>query len=229
MENTKIRVLHAEDDKLCAELTKVTLLREGFEVKIVPDGAEAWKVYREWKPDILLLDLDMPGKNGLELTQMVRENDHQTYIAIYTSHGDAAREVAVLDAGADEFIHKERAPEVLVARLNRVRERIKKCMNIPHSYQLSEHTTFNSITRMLTIDGTTKQLKSIDGRFLQLLCAKNNEVALKTYLIQGIWGRGDTNKESELKKYASRVRAELKADPSIRIECRDGGYVLFLI
>ncbi len=229
MDEAKISILYAEDDEFGAKLTKTILEKENFEVEIVSDGSEAWKAYKERKPDILLLDLDMPGKDGLEITRLVREHDQQTPILVYTTHGEPAKEVAVLDAGADEFINKERPPEVLIAYMKRVREKIKKYMNIPHLYRLSDHTTYNSITRELIIDGITTQLKTIDGRFLQLLCAKNHEVSSKSYLIHGIWGKSDINKESELKKYASRVRTNLKTDPTLKIEFRDEGYILMSV
>lgn len=229
MDEAKISILYAEDDEFGAKLTKTILEKENFEVEIVSDGSEAWKAYKERKPDILLLDLDMPGKDGLEITRLVREHDQQTPILVYTTHGEPAKEVAVLDAGADEFINKERPPEVLIAYMKRVREKIKKYMNIPHLYRLSDHTTYNSITRELIIDGITTQLKTIDGRFLQLLCAKNHEVSGKSYLIHGIWGKADINKESELKKYACRVRTNLKTDPTLKIEFRDEGYILMSV
>lgn len=229
MDEAKISILYAEDDEFGAKLTKTILEKENFEVEIVSDGSEAWKAYKERKPDILLLDLDMPGKDGLEITRLVREHDQQTPILVYTTHGEPAKEVAVLDAGADEFINKERPPEVLIAYMKRVREKIKKYMNIPHLYRLSDHTTYNSITRELIIDGITTQLKTIDGRFLQLLCAKNHEVSGKSYLIHGIWGKADINKESELKKYASRVRTNLKTDPTLKIGFRDEGYILMSV
>lgn len=229
MDEAKISILYAEDDEFGAKLTKTILEKENFEVEIVSDGSEAWKAYKERKPDILLLDLDMPGKDGLEITRLVREHDQQTPILVYTTHGEPAKEVAVLDAGADEFINKERPPEVLIAYMKRVWEKIKKYMNIPHLYRLSDHTTYNSITRELIIDGITTQLKTIDGRFLQLLCAKNHEVSGKSYLIHGIWGKADINKESELKKYASRVRTNLKTDPTLKIEFRDEGYILMSV
>ena len=229
MDEAKISILYAEDDEFGAKLTKTILEKENFEVEIVSDGSEAWKAYKERKPDILLLDLDMPGKDGLEITRLVREHDQQTPILVYTTHGEPAKEVAVLDAVADEFINKERPPEVLIAYMKRVREKIKKYMNIPHLYRLSDHTTYNSITRELIIDGITTQLKTIDGRFLQLLCAKNHEVSGKSYLIHGIWGKADINKESELKKYASRVRTNLKTDPTLKIEFRDEGYILMSV
>jgi len=226
MDESRIKILYAEDDAFGAELTKTILEKENFEVKTAANGKKAWKAYKEWKPDILLLDLDMPGKDGLELTRIVREKDQQTPIIVYTSHGEPAKEVAVLDAGADEFINKACPAEILTAYMKRIREKIRKCMNLPHLYQLSEHTTYNSITRELTIDETITQLKKTDGRLLQLLCAKNNEIAGKSYLIQGIWGKAAIHKEPELKKYASRVRSYLKSDSSLQIEFQDGGYIL---
>ena len=226
--DTTIRILYAEDDADGAKLTKMILEKENFDVEIALNGAKAWDAYKKQKPDILLVDLDMPKIDGLELTRMIRENDRQTHIIVYTSHGEPSKEIAVLDAGADEFIPKG-SPEVLIAHMKRVRDRIKGCMNIPHLYQLSKHTTYNSITREVTIDGITKRLPKNEGRFLQLLCAKNHEIADKSYLIIGTWGKADKNKEPEVKKYISRLRGYLKADPSLQIDHEGDGYILICL
>ena len=226
--DTTIRILYAEDDADGAKLTKMILEKENFDVEIALNGAKAWDAYKKQKPDILLVDLDMPKIDGLELTRMIRENDRQTHIIVYTSHGEPAKEIAVLDAGADEFIPKG-SPEVLIAHMKRVRDRIKGCMNIPHLYQLSKHTTYNSITREETIDGITTRLPKNEGRFLQLLCAKNHEIADKSYLIIGTWGKADKNKEPEVKKYISRLRGYLKADPSLQIDHEGDGYILICL
>lgn len=226
--DTTIRILYAEDDADGAKLTKMILEKENFEVEIAPNGAKAWDAYKKQKPDILLVDLDMPKIDGLELTRMIRENDRQTHIIVYTSHGEPSKEIAVLDAGADEFIPKG-SPEILIAHMKRLRDRIKGCMNIPHLYQLSKHTTYNSITREVTIDGITKRLPKNEGRFLQLLCAKNHEIADKSYLIIGTWGKADKNKEPEVKKYISRLRGYLKADPSLQIDHEGDGYILICL
>ena len=224
----KIKILYAEDDYIGAKFTKMILEKEDFEVMIAQDGAEAWKVYKELKPDIILTDFDMGENSGLELTRKIREHDRQIHIILYTSHGEPANEIAMLNAGADTFICKER-PEVLISYMKRVKDKIKTCMNIPYLYTLSPHTTYNSVTRELTIDGETTRLNGIEGRFLQLLCAKNHEVASKLYLIQGIWAKANKKKESELKKYASYVRTKLKPDPTLQIEFKDGGYILMYI
>lgn len=223
----KFRILYAEDDDFGAKLTKIALEKHDFLVEIAPDGEKAWEAYKKQKPDILLLDLEMPKKDGLQLTRLVREHDPETHIIVYTSHGEPEKEIAVLDAGADEFISKDRDAKVLAAHLKRVGEKMVKKLNIPHLYQLSTRTTYNSVSRILTIHGENKRLKSVDARFLQLLCAKSQEIADRDYLIQGVWGKAIANKESELKKYACRVRSYLKADTTIQIECRNGGYILF--
>ena len=227
MKKAKIKILYAEDDEIRADLVKFSLEKEDFEVILAPDGDEAWIQYNESKPDILLVDLVMPGKDGLELIQSIREHNQQTYIVVYTVHGEAEKEVASLDAGADQFISKERSLEVLSAYMKRIREKIETYTNIPYLYQLSSTTTYNSITRELHINGQIVRLRGTEGRFLQLLCAKNHEVASKSYLIHGIWGNANKNKASELKKYASLVRSYLKSDSSLQIEFRDGGYMLF--
>ena len=226
--DTTIRILYAEDDADGAKLTKMILEKENFDVEIALNGAKAWDAYKKQKPDILLVDLDMPKIDGLELTRMIRENDRQTHIIVYTSHGEPSKEIAVLDAGADELIPTA-STAVLIAHMKRLRERIKGCMNIPHLYQLSKHTTYNSITREVTIDGITKRLPKNEGRFLQLLCAKNHEIADKSYLIIGTWGKADKNKEPEVKKYISRLRGYLKADPSLQIDHEGDGYILICL
>lgn len=226
MDEQKIKILYAEDDTLCAELTKHILEKEGFEVVTVTDGAKAWNAYRENCPDLLLLDLDMPEKDGLEVTRLIREHDSQIHIIIYTTHSEPAKEIAVLDAGADEFLCKERSPEVLVAHMNHIRTKILQHKQTPHFFRLSEHSTYHAATRILTINDCRTQLKRTDGRMLQLLCAKRNQVAEQEYLVQGIWGSASLNKVSELKKYASHVRTLLKDDPSLTLKHTDNGYIL---
>ena len=181
MENkAQIKVLYAENDKEGADLTRAILELHDYSVEIAPDGKKAWEAYKNEKPDILLLDLDMP------------EKDPGTHIIIYTSHAKQENEIAVLDAGADEFFGKDKEPEMLVKHLNRLRERIVKKLNSPNLYQLSRYTTYNSTTRVITIRGEGTQIPSVDGRLLHLLCVKNHEIADKDFLIQGIWGQAPT-------------------------------------
>ncbi|WP_099291220.1 response regulator transcription factor [Butyricimonas sp. Marseille-P3923] len=220
------RVLYAEDNKRTAELLQKILELHGYSVEIAPDGITAWNAYRRERPNILLLDLELPEIDGVELTCRIREKDHATHIIIYTSHGEREHELDALDAGADEFFSKDKDAELLAHHLNNLRTRITKGIKRPHVYRLSPITSYNSASRVLTIGEKEIQLATIDARFLQLLCAKNNEIASRDYLIQGIWDKASLHKEPELKKYACRVRKALEPDPTLQIKSQDGGYIL---
>lgn len=161
------------------------------------------------------------------MTKLIRERDTRTHIIVYTTHGSPENELAVLDAGADTFIEKQGDTSLLLAYLKRLGKRIETQTNIPHLYHLSSHTTYNSCTRVLTIDGQNEELPTVEAKFLKLLCAKNQEPADKSFLVRGIWGKADTGKGGQLRKYASLLRSYLKNDPSLQIKCQGGGYVLF--
>ena len=165
----KMRILYAEDNKVDAELTKMILEEHEFIVDIAVNGEEAWDAYNRQKPDILLLDLYMPLKDGIEVIRLIRKKDPLTCIIIYTSHGEPEREIAALDAGADRFISKDRPPNVLIAHLKALRQKMVTRLNAPHIYELSSITTFNVVARTITIQGEVILLSSSEARLLQLL------------------------------------------------------------
>ena len=141
-----------------------------------------------------------------------------TRIIIYTSHGEPEKEIAALDAGADEFIPKNRTPDVLIAHLKALRHKMITCLNVPHVYELSPITTFNVVTRTVTIQGEATLLSSSEARLLQLLCVKSNQIANMDYIMKGIWKDATIGKRKRIKEYVCRIRQPLKKDPSIKIE-----------
>ena len=224
----KMDLLYAEDDEDAAELTTCILETEGFRVRHVPDGKLAWEAFQKQKPDILIVDLKMPKKDGLELITLVRKVDQDTPVVLYTSYATPENEVSALERGANDFIDKSSHPKVLVTRLKCIYNRICRHPKQPHIYVLSPRTTYNSVTRELKIDGNVEILKPLTGCLLTLLCAKCNEVAGQLYLILGLWGEDRGNKESEVKKYISYVRASLSADESLELKSTGkGGYCLY--
>ena len=219
-----------EDDDSIRELMLYALRASGFEAEGFRDSVGLFDALSRSQPQLIMLDIMLPGMDGIEILKALRGNPATARIPVIiaSARGTEYDKVVGLDAGADEFIPKG-SPEVLIAHMKRLRDRIKGCMNIPHLYQLSKHTTYNSITREVTIDGITKRLPKNEGRFLQLLCAKNHEIADKSYLIIGTWGKADKNKEPEVKKYISRLRGYLKADPSLQIDHEGDGYILICL
>lgn len=224
----KIDVLYAEDDQYTAEMIKMFLEEQEFNVRIAGDGAQAWNVFRYCPPDLLLLDLEMPGKDGLELVRLVRETNKRIPIIFYSAHMDVAKELEAIKLGADDCIHKNGDKNLLLLKLRNIYHRITRDEKAPHIYFLSEATKYNAIAGLLTINGKKIFLKSMDARLLQLLCVKMHEIAGDEYLIRGLWGNVQgQNKENALRKTIKHLRDLLEADTSLLIKNDYGeGYVL---
>ncbi len=120
------RVLVADDDPI-VRLLVVTVLRElGLETEVATNGADAWRLFEEWQPELVVLDVDMPTIDGLEVCRRIRETDadHEVFVLFLAGRDQPEALEALLDAGADEFIAKPMSPEDLRARLMVARRRI---------------------------------------------------------------------------------------------------------
>ena len=121
-----MRVLVADDDPIVRLLVVAVLTELGLDTDVACDGAEAWRTFEEWRPELVVLDADMPIVDGLEVCRRIREVDEQREVFVLFLAGRDQPEVleALLDAGGDEFIAKPTTPEDLRARLMVVRRRI---------------------------------------------------------------------------------------------------------
>lgn len=121
-----IRVLVADDDPIARLLVVAVLAELGLETEAVNDGAEAWRTFEEWRPELVVLDVDMPIVDGLEVCRRIRELDdkHEVFVLFLAERDQPEALEALLDAGADEFIAKPTSPEDLRARLMVARRRI---------------------------------------------------------------------------------------------------------
>src|SRR4051812_35858416 len=120
------RVLVADDDPIVRLLVVAVLTELGLETEVASDGAEAWRIIQDWRPNLVVLDVDMPGVGGVEVCRRIRETDLQREVFVLFLAGRDQPEAleALLDAGADEFIAKPMSPEDLRARLMVARRRI---------------------------------------------------------------------------------------------------------
>ena len=120
------RVLVADDDPVVRLLVVAVLAELGLETEVACDGADAWRLFEEWRPELVVLDVDMPVVDGLEVCRRIREaDDRREVFVLFLAERDRPEELeALLDAGADEFIAKPMSPEDLRARLMVARRRI---------------------------------------------------------------------------------------------------------
>lgn len=121
-----LRVLVADDDPIVRLLVVAVLAELGHDTQVALDGADAWRMCEEWRPDLVVLDVEMPGVNGLEVCRRIRGQDdkREVFVLFLTGRDHPETLEMVLDAGGDEFIAKPTTPEDLRARLIVARRRI---------------------------------------------------------------------------------------------------------
>ncbi|MEG2339899.1 MAG: response regulator [Odoribacter sp.] len=227
--NSGYCILYAEDDERTASVTKEILEMEGFQIEIANDGKEAWKLFQTTKPDLLLLDLKLPEKSGLDLVKLIRKQNAHIPIVLYSTYASTENIVEAIQNGANDFIDKSGDTEILLVKLKGILERITQNGGHPFIYRLSPSTLYNSTSNILTIAGEQKRLTPMESLCLTLLCVKMGEIADRVYLLEGLFKTREYQKEADLRRYISHLRKYLQSDPSIIIENRrECSYCLLL-
>ena len=128
MDNKARKILIADDEKDILEIVSYNLQREGYDVYTAKDGNDALEKARMLQPDLIILDIMMPYKTGIEVCEILRTQPvfNNTFIIFLTALSDEATQVKGLDLGADDYVNKPVAPRVLTSRVNALFRRIQK-------------------------------------------------------------------------------------------------------
>ena len=212
----KIKILYAEDNNTAAAVYTEILEEAGFSVKVAPEGNEAWRLYETGKWDLLLLDMDLPGKDGHELIRLVRETDDQVPIVILSS----ANHNHALYEGADDYLVKGCSVDEVRARMDKAIARTRRLNKEQEQgpFHLSPTTTFNKNNRLLVISGKKEELKGMEAKILWLFCLRINEVISTVEMCETLWNIYSTDKEKSLTRYVCLLNKKLKADKTIAIQ-----------
>ncbi|MBC5620431.1 MULTISPECIES: response regulator transcription factor [Butyricimonas] len=212
----KIKILYAEDNATAAAVYTEILEEAGFSVKVAPEGNEAWRLYETGKWDLLLLDMDLPGKDGHELIRLVRETGDQVPIVILSS----ANHNHALYEGADDYLVKGCSVDEVRARMDKAIARTRRLNKEQEQglFHLSPTTTFNKNNRLLVISGKKEELKGMEAKILWLFCLRINEVISTVEMCETLWNIYSTDKEKSLTRYVCLLNKKLKADKTIAIQ-----------
>ncbi len=212
----KIKILYAEDNATAAMIYTEILEETGYDLTIAKDGNEAWQKYEAGTWDLLLLDMDLPGKDGHELIRLVREKGDQLPIVILSSvnHNHALYE------GADDYLVKGCSVDEVKARLDKAIARTRRLNTEKEQglFHLSPSTSFNKNNRLLVISGKKEELKGMEAKILWLFCLRVNEVISTVEMCENLWNLYSTDKEKALTRYVCLLNKKLKADKTIAIQ-----------
>ena len=210
------RVLVVEDDSTVAEVVTRYLAREGFQVETIADGPSALDYTLASPPDLLVLDLMLPGLDGLELCRRVRAVA-SVPIVMLTARGDETDRVVGLELGADDYIAKPFSPRELTARVKAVLRRSAGLVDDPLSAVdqrlTAGHLEVDLAAREVRLAGDTVDLTGREFDLLAFFMLHPHQVFRREELLELVWGYtfGDT---STVTVHVRRLREKVEADPS---------------
>jgi two-component system response regulator MtrA len=219
----KGRVLVVDDDTALSEMIGIVLRSEGFEPVFCADGDEALETFRSTQPDLVLLDLMLPGKDGTEVCRLIRA-ESGVPIVMLTAKADTVDVVLGLESGADDYIAKPFKPKELIAR---VRARLRRSDEPAPEHlrigDLSIDVTGHRVTR----DGAVISLTPLEFDLLVALARKPWQVFTREVLLERVWGYRHAADTRLVNVHVQRLRSKIEADPErpeIVVTVRGVGY-----
>ena len=212
-----MKVLVVDDDRVLADLVVFTLRRAGNEAIIASDAFSAIRRWTEDKPDLIILDINLPGSPGLEdgfaICKHIRTQS-DTPIILLTVRAEEADIVRGLEAGADDYVLKPFSPRQLMARVQAVMRRFN-VKGTPHSAKLSvDGLDFNPKLREVSlVGGSSKSLTPLESQLLESLMINAGQVLTADDLISDIWGASGGSSEM-LRQLVRRLRSKIETDPT---------------
>ncbi len=186
MANAKILIV--EDEKDIRDLVKAYLEKEGYQVFEAGDGTEAVKIARLTNPDLVILDIMLPGLSGLDvLSTLRRESD--LYVIMLTAKAEEVDKLVGLNMGADDYLTKPFSPRELVARVNAALRRLKLGGSEDNKrvYRFA-HIRLDEGSRKAWIENEALELTAIEFDLLQALMAHAGQVLTREQLLEQVWG-----------------------------------------
>ena len=223
-----MKALVVDDDRVIADLLAFTLRREGFQVVLAYDGETAVQRWHTERPEVIFVDVNLPGRDGFSICRHIRQTDDQTVIIMLTVRNEDDDVVQGLQVGADDYIQKPFSPRQLVARLQAVLRRTGKAVT-PALRQVG----------VLRLDSTRREvqvreeqpipLTQLEARLLDYLMTNSGHVVTNEAIMNHVWGADGGNREM-LRQLIRRLRSKIEPDPAtpVYVETIPGvGYGLF--
>jgi DNA-binding response OmpR family regulator len=206
-----MKALIVDDDRVLADLLAFTLRREGFEVILAHDGQAALRRWAEEKPDLILLDLNLPRLDGFAVCQQVRA-ESDTPIMMLTVRGEDDDVVRGLELGADDYITKPFSPRQLVARVRALLRRAG-LVPAPATRQAGPITLEPGRRQAHVGPGEAISLTALENRLLDYFMLNAGHVLTTEALMDHVWGPEGGNRDM-LRQLVRRLRRKIEPDPA---------------
>ena len=207
-----VRILVVEDEEPLAKLVVSYLERERFEVEATGDGADALVLARRWDPDVVVLDLGLPGMDGVEVCRQVRTFS-DCYIIMLTARAEEVDKLVGLSVGADDYLTKPFSPRELVLRVGSVLRRAGESSDVDEQVLEDGGLRIDGPSRQATLDGVALALTMREFDLLRFLVGHPGVAFTRVELLERVWGWsfGD---QSTVTVHVRRLREKVEKDPT---------------
>ncbi|AMO88437.1 transcriptional regulatory, C terminal family protein [Corynebacterium simulans] len=218
------KILVVDDDPAISEMLTIVLEAEGFEPIAVTDGNEAVSAFHEHEPELILLDLMLPGMNGVDICRAIR-SESAVPIVMLTAKTDTVDVVLGLESGADDYITKPFKPKELVARIRaRLRRTDSSSSELIEVGDLVIDVPEHTVKR---VDGEELSLTPLEFDLLLEMARKPGQVHTREALLESVWGYRHASDTRLVNVHVQRLRAKIEhdpEDPQIVLTVRGVGY-----
>jgi len=215
------KVLIVEDDPKISRVLELELSHEGYITRVVGDGYDALIEFEEFKPDIVILDILLPGLNGKEVAKRLRDKDANVGIIMLTALGDIRDKLEAFKYGADDYLVKPFSIEELIARIEAISRRKESVKQI--SINLFGIELLPDQYRVF-VDGKEIEFSKTEFSLLLLLMQNKDIVLSKERILEVVWGDYEGERENLVEVYINYLRKKLGAKGKYIKTIRGVGY-----
>lgn len=209
--NTVKKILIADDEPDILEIIQYNLKNEGYEVAAAKNGNDALELAKRFNPDLIILDIMMPGKTGIEVCNLLRMQPafSKTLIIFLTALSDETTEIKGLETGADDYLTKPISPKVLVSKVNSLFRRITK--EDTGLLQIGD-LKIDREKYMVNYQGNDITLARKEFELLALLAGKPGKVFLRNEILNQVWGTEVIVGDRTIDVHIRKIRQKLNLD-----------------
>jgi DNA-binding response OmpR family regulator len=213
-----IKILYVEDEIFLGKIVFETLISRGFHVQMETDGNLVLNAFEKFAPDICVLDIMLPNKNGFELASEIRKKNQKVPIIFLTAKTQTDDVVKGFKLGANDYIRKPFSMEELIVRIESI-FKLPAIDLFPRKDAILNigKFIFDPNNQLLTISNETLKLSFRETELLQYLFLSNHSIIQRKDLMNHIWGNDSFFNSRNLDVYITKLRGYLKNDPSIQI------------
>jgi DNA-binding response OmpR family regulator len=221
----KIKVLLAEDEISLGMIVKESLETRDFEVFLAENGQDAFKLYQTKKPDILVLDVMMPKKDGFTLAKEIRLENKQIPIIFLTAKSQTKDVLEGFEHGGNDYLKKPFSIEELIVRIKSLLNTVSIKSDL-ENLKIGK-VSFNHTKQFITFEGKLEYLTHREAELLFYLYQQKNELLDRSFILKKLWGTDDFFNARSMDVFISKLRKKLKKDSTIQIiNVRGFGYKL---